>query len=63
MQPEYFEWLVSKVTSPAVPADESARAVMGALYGIRIGVCRVLGRRCAYTALVLVLYTELLTVH
>lgn len=36
MQPEYFEWLVSKVTSPVVPADESARAVMGALYGIRV---------------------------
>lgn len=36
MQPEYFEWLVSKVTSPVVPADESARAVMSALYSIRI---------------------------
>ena len=36
MQPEYFEWLVSKVTSPAVPADEPARAVMAVLYGIRV---------------------------
>lgn len=36
MQPEYFEWLVSKVTSPAVPADESARAVMGTLHSIRV---------------------------
>ena len=36
MQPEYFEWLISKVTSPAVPADESARAVMGTLHSIRV---------------------------
>lgn len=36
MRHEYFEWLVSKVTSPAVPADTQARIVLQVLRDIRI---------------------------
>lgn len=36
MRHEYFEWLVSKVTSPAVPADAQARIVLQVLRDIRI---------------------------
>lgn len=36
MQHEYFEWLVSKVTSPAVPDDAQARIVLKVLRDIRI---------------------------
>lgn len=36
MRHEYFEWLVSKVTSPAVPDDAQARIVLQVLRDIRI---------------------------
>lgn len=36
MRHEYFEWLVSKVTSPAVPDDAQARNVLRVLRDIRI---------------------------
>lgn len=36
MRHEYFEWLVSKVTSPAVPDDAQARIVLQVLKDIRI---------------------------
>lgn len=36
MRHEYFEWLVSKVTSPAVPDDAQARNVLQVLRDIRI---------------------------
>lgn len=36
MRHEYFEWLVSKVTSPAVPDDTQARIVLQVLRDIRI---------------------------
>lgn len=36
MRHEYFEWLASKVTSPAVPDDAQARIVLQVLRDIRI---------------------------